>query len=734
MKEVGIMTWFKYNNYGTVLQAYALSKKLENMQVIPEIINYRPKIRKTNIYDMKIKFILKQLINKNYQKKYISEISKINEKFSKFRKDSLSISNEVDTYTELKEKADSLDKVVCGSDQIWSPIFYDPHYYLDFVDNDTKKISYAPSFGVSDIYEEGVKKGIEKLLNRFENISVREEQGKEIIKEICDKNVEIVLDPTLLITKEEWIKLFEIKEDKNKDNYILCYFLESNKKYLKVAKELSKKLKVPIKIIPTNNLIDKFNKDSILFDCGPKEFVEYISHAKCVLTDSYHGVLFSINFNKPFVALKRFKENKFSQNSRIINILSRFNLEDRLYNNKSLNLSPIYYKTINREIAIERKKSIDFLRKSIFDGKVSNEPLITNNCTGCGVCAVVCPKKCIKIEKNEEGFWEYTVNKEQCINCGLCKKNCGQVHNNAIKIERQKIFSAYSKSNEVLMKSSSGGLAFELSNQALIDNMPVIGCKYNEKNNRAEHAFINDINNVNELSGSKYLQSYTVDAFEKIKNLKSALIIGTPCQIASIDNYLKNVNKRNEFVLVDLICHGVPSYLVWDKFVKENGSNREIIFRNKKYGWKKELTVGSKRIRKDKFYNYFESGQIYNRCCYDCNYREYMCSDIRLGDFWGKKSNKGISEVIINSEKGLNLFNSIKDKIIFKEENISECFVHQQKKNVAFPLKRYAIINELKSDKKSLTKISNKYCKKIVKDSNFRKKFYGLYKFLQNRQ
>lgn len=93
------------------------------MQVIPEIINYRPKIRKTNIYDMKIKFILKQLINKNYQKKYISEISKINEKFSKFRKDSLSISNEVDTYTELKEKADSLDKVVCGSDQIWSPIF-----------------------------------------------------------------------------------------------------------------------------------------------------------------------------------------------------------------------------------------------------------------------------------------------------------------------------------------------------------------------------------------------------------------------------------------------------------------------------------------------------------------------------------------------------------------------------------------------------------------------------------
>ncbi len=99
--------------------------------------------------------------------------------------------------------------------------------------------------------------------------------------------------------------------------------------------------------------------------------------------------------------------------------------------------------------------------------------------------------------------------------------------------------------------------------------------------------------------------------------------------------------------------------------------------------WLEERTYGGvkKNKKETNFIIFFESGQVYNRCCYDCNYRECMCSDIRLGDFWGKKtSNKGISKVIINSEKGLNLFNSIKDKIIFKEENISECFVHQQKK------------------------------------------------------
>ena len=143
------------------------------------------------------------------------------------------------------------------------------------------------------------------------------------------------------------------------------------------------------------------------------------------------------------------------------------------------------------------------------------------------------------------------------------------------------------------------------------------------------------------------------------------------------------------------------------------------------------MTIDSKKIKRDKFYDYFESGIIYNNPCYDCNYREYMSSDIRLGDFWGKKSKLGISKVIINSKRGKEIFDKVKNKLIFEEEDISECFNNQQKKNVAVPLEKYAIIDELKNNNKSLSKISKEYCKKIIKDSNFRKRFYKIYKLLK---
>lgn len=307
---------------------------------------------------------------------------------------------------------------------------------------------------------------------------------------------------------------------------------------------MSKKLNLPLKIFPINNLINKFDKNSILSNCGPKEFVEYISNASYILTDSYHGILFSINFNKQFIALKRFKENKLSQNSRVFNILKSFDLDDRLYNGEFLNLNEIQYKKINIKLNKRREESLDFLKRSLEEKNIHLEPFITNNCTGCGVCAAVCPKKCINIEKNEDGFFEYNINKEKCINCNLCKTVCGQRHNNTITIKKQKMFSAYSKSNEVLMSSSSGGLAFELASEALRNNIPVIGCTYNYKENRAEHILINSENNINKLSGSKYLQSYTVNAFKEIKKLKNALIIGTPCQISSVNNYLVNAKKE----------------------------------------------------------------------------------------------------------------------------------------------------------------------------------------------
>lgn len=733
MKKIGIMTWFKHNNYGTVLQAYALQKKINSLGNEAEIINYSTRIRKTMFYEMNFHFIIKKLSNEFFHQKYHQNNSNTKKLFNDFRNNYLNISKECDNHNELKQVSESYDKIVCGSDQIWNPNFFDKHYFLDFIEDSSKKISYAPSIGVSTIEKAEIKDKMSHYLNMFSSISIREEQGKACIKELCSKKVEVVLDPTLLLTKEEWIKLLELKN--NKEAYILCYFLGNNKNYVKIAKKISQKLDLPIKVLPTTTLTTKFNSDEIIFDCGPKEFVEKIYNSSFVLTDSFHGLIFALNFEKQFCALKRFNNQSNSQNSRIFNILKKFNLEDRIYDNNCC-LNEIDFAKVNKMLTRERNNSIAYLKKSLnISNKQVDNKTICSNCTGCGMCASVCPKKCITIDIDEDGFFKYKIDTNKCIKCGLCKKICAQNQNNSKLINNNnKLYSAMAKNKKILNKSSSGGIAYELAKRALQLNYAVVGCTYNYNNNRAEHIIIRKENELQMLSGSKYLQSFTQNAFKEISKIKQGVIIGTPCQIASIDNYLRITEKRNNFILIDLICHGVPSYLLWDKLIKElNIKIQDVQFRNKKYKHKKVLTINSKKINNKKFYNYYDSGLIFNECCYDCNYREACSSDIRIGDFWGKNSENGISKVLINTKSGYNLFNQIIDNIDCTEENIINYYKNQQKKNVILPIERYYLINELKNKSNTLSKLSSKYCDKIIIDAKIRKRFYKLYKIITKK-
>lgn len=728
MKKIGIMTWFTYNNYGTLLQVYALSEIIKAHNYNVEIINYKPKIHKKNLFDMNLNYIFNQIKEKQYSKKNYDREKNIKNRFNNFRKKYLNISDEAKNYYQLQTISNNMHKIVCGSDQIWSPTFFDPHYYLDFVKDNSKKIAYAPSFGVNKIDNEELKKDIKELLNRFENISVREEQGRIIVNELVDKPTKVVLDPTLLLDKKEWIHNLNIEQKVNNNKYLFCYFLSNKKEYVKMAKEMSKKLGLYIKVLSSTTIINSFEKNSIISDCGPKEFVEYINNASYVLTDSYHGILFSLNFNKPFIALKRFKDSKESQNSRVYNILKKVDLENKLCSLNNIDYSVIDYIEVNKKIQTLRKESILYLTTQLKKGDKCNCVDITNNCTGCGVCAAVCPKKCIEIVRNDEGFFEYKVNKESCINCGLCRKICGQINTNSVPISKQKLYSAYSKQESILEHSSSGGVAYYMSYIAIKNQIPVIGCTYNYKKNRAEHIIINNIDDIEKLSGSKYLQSYTLEGFKELKHLDKALVIGTPCQISSIDNYLRTIGKRDNFILVDLICHGVPSYYLWDRVIKKYGFNGIIKFRNKRFKNKKTLTINSKIIKDINFYDFFESSIIYNRCCYDCNYREYISSDIRIGDYWGKKNKNGISKVLIKTENGMNFFEEVKDFLIYNEEKNDDYFKNQQKSNLAISPVRAKIICELKNDNVKLESISKKYCRKIVIDNKIRTKLYKLYK------
>ncbi|MDO4394949.1 MAG: polysaccharide pyruvyl transferase family protein [Mycoplasmatota bacterium] len=738
MKKIGIMTWFSYNNYGTVLQVYATSKFIEKMKYEPQIINYLPKNRRTNMFDIKISQIAKKVYEYKHKDKYIKTLQNITKKSVDFKNDNLKLTKVCNSEIDLIEVSKEQLAVICGSDQIWSPINFDKHYFLDFV-NKSKKIAYAPSFGVSTI-QSNLKETLKGLINDFNYLSSREKKGQEIIKDITNKNSKLVVDPTLLLNKQEWIKVLNLKEKEN--DYILCYFLGNQKEYYSFAKKLAKETKLKIVIIPGN--IHYADKDKInhVNSCGPKEFVELIMNARYVLTDSYHGMLFSINFNKNFIIFKRFKDNKkISQNSRIYTILEEYNLENRMYK-KNISISDILnheidYKKINEILEIKRKESINYLCSAIKEiekgTSIKTNDEITKLCTGCGMCASICPKKCISIELSKNGFYNYKIDKSRCINCGLCKKVCSQCINSRTRLEQKKLYSGFSKRKDILMSSSSGGIAYHLAEYAINNDIKVIGCTYDVKKNISKHIIINNKSDIKNLNGSKYLQSYTVDAFKEIKLLDKGMIIGTPCQIASINNYLNITKKRENFILVDLICHGVPTYNLWKNVINKQKNIETVKFRDKKYKLKKILTINDIKQKNSIYYDFFNSGTIFNECCYDCNYRDTSCADIRIGDYWGpkyKNNKNGINMIIANTKKGEKIINLLKnDKNIFiNKENIIDYFKYQQTKNNPLPLNYYEISKILEGQNIDLRKVNRKYIHKIILDENIRKKLHPIYR------
>lgn len=366
-----IVTWFHYENYGTNLQAYALQKFLNDRNKETNIINYIPtyiheKEKKKITYENICIFIKNrknELLKKIIKIKYNKEFKEKSRKFKKFIEININLTKKQYEKEELEELNNSYDNFIVGSDQIWNPNNVDDTFFLKFVKNNKNKISYAPSFGVNKL-EESLKSNIKEDLEKFRYLSVREETGKNIVKELIGKEPLVVLDPTLLLLKEEWIRLIE---KKNEPKYILCYFLGNQKYYWKYVKRLQKETGYNVKIIPIKEE-DFFRKGDLQIEVGPTEFVELIANAEVVCTDSFHGTIFSIIMEKDFSVLKRFKDNdKKSQNSRIYNLLSMLKLDNHLIdvNSEILRYKVDNYNNVQEILNKNREESINFLMNAI---------------------------------------------------------------------------------------------------------------------------------------------------------------------------------------------------------------------------------------------------------------------------------------------------------------------------------------------------------------------------------
>lgn len=316
------------------------------------------------------------------------------------------------------------------------------------------------------------------------------------------------------------------------------------------------------------------------------------------------------------------------------------------------------------------------------------------NCTGCGLCNNICPTKAIKIKLDKEGFYHFQINKEKCIECGLCIKKCPKLNfKNKNKIEELKSYAAYTKNEIILADSSSGGIFSELALQIVKENGLVVGASYEDNSNeiKVKHILVDNIDDLTKLRGSKYIQSYTDNIYklvmEQLSQNKKVLFSGTPCQCAAMR--IMAEKKDDNLIVVDIVCHGVPSYKVFTKFLKDcfNKKITKINFRNKSKGWSQYKIlyyIDNKIIKStihtnDEFFGGFVKNYYLMKNCYNCEFSNIpRVGDITLGDFWGiqyfdkkfslENKDRGISLVYINNDKGMQYFNKIKENIIYKEE------------------------------------------------------------------
>jgi hypothetical protein len=384
MSKIGILTFHYSNNYGGVLQALSLYRVIESLDYEVEIINYIPTNYKP--YSVFANLGIKRQIFKNSIKvlNLINIVKKvrimnrycksITFKFDQFRINNIALSRRVDENT-LESILNDYSSIIVGSDQVWNPSQRkSPIYFLNFGDKyNGNKISYSPDSTLADVNNEDI--GIlKKALSEFNHISVRNNHTFEFVKKISGIEAEIVVDPTLLYDLN-----YSKEYPENNENYILMYVLgeEINGSHSKVIEKIKSKygnLPVYSIKIPTMNFGLSPFADKVFYDLNPDEWISMFSNAKFVYTDSYHGVLFSLKYHKPFIAYytEKLRATRFTDLGERYHI-KKYIIQNvsEIEKNKLLESLPDF-KQINKNIDIQKKKSLEFLNKALSEKYIYN--------------------------------------------------------------------------------------------------------------------------------------------------------------------------------------------------------------------------------------------------------------------------------------------------------------------------------------------------------------------------
>lgn len=379
-------------------------------------------------------------------------------------------------------------------------------------------------------------------------------------------------------------------------------------------------------------------------------------------------------------------------------------------------------------------------------------------CCGCYACYSICPKNAITMQRDEKGFEYPVVDKEKCIKCGLCLKTC-PILNQEQENEKEIIaYACYNKNEKERLKSSSGGIFILIAKKIIEMGGVVFGACFDE-NFHVKHSYAKTEEDLKKFMTSKYVQSKIGETYKEVKEFlnqdKYVYFTGTPCQVEGLKRFLKK--DYDKLYTQDIICHGVPSPKVWEKYLEyrkkvDRNCPVHINFRQKDDGWTLFSMVlfyntgAYKQYHKsDLFMQAFLRNACLRDSCYNCSFKKKSkISDITLADYWGVTNihpelndNKGISLMIVNTKKGIELFDLIKNKIEytktnfekaisynrayfeppFKNPKTEEFFSNLDKVEFNELVKKYAPIKKVSISKKIIKKI-----KKILKVKNNYKK------------
>ena len=699
MTRAGLITFHFAHHYGAQLQAYATMHAIQALGKECEIIDFRlPHTTRTNRL-FKAAPSPRALASDAHTALHYPAFQTRYQRFEAFVDTQMRLSSQRYTsFAQLQANPPAYDVYVAGSDQIWNPFIYadrqfERAFLLDFV-KEGRKISYAPSLGTPTLpppYDAQLKAS----LASFDALSVREEKGRDLIRAATGREARVVLDPTLLLTGADWGEL--AVAPKYQTPYILCYFVSDPGEAAPYAQALSQRTGWPIvQLAGARRKIP--GAQELVFDAGPREFLGLFQHAGAVVTNSFHGAVFSLQFSRPFFTSMSPKEKANPTASRIYSLLSRLGCADRvvgLPGTAELD-APMDYTAVQQRLTAARGDALGYLDAALEGRPIPEEQLTPPAaakgphlctpavCTGCAACAQICPVGAITMEEDHEGFLRPVV-RENCILCRKCEGVCPQLAVGSRQGPAAEAQALWALDDTVRAASTSGGAFSLLARQVLDQGGAVFGAVL-EEGRTARHVCARTWEQLAPMRGSKYVQSAIGDTFRQAKTLLDqgvhVLFTGTACQIDGLNRYLGR--SYDHLLTCDLVCHGVPSPAVLRDFVEETERREKkritaLSFRDKSHGWGKahltltfaDGTQHSAPLYETTFGRGFGMGIFLRPCCAKCPYTDVQRpADLTLGDFWGldaklelpTRREAGISLVLANNPKGKAALRMLEDR------------------------------------------------------------------------